>query len=301
MYYVLYIDVLFLENLLLDYLLLTVTARLLKLSPGRLRRILSAALGSLLLCLIYAALPQCPLPVFLLLHGAGAAAMIYTGLGTKSLRIFGKALILLYLCSFLLGGIFGWLQNIVKLPVYPFLGLSLLSYWLLTLGMRWLMRFRQREQHIYPVTLGFHGHTIKTRGLIDTGNSLRDPVFGKPVSILPQDLKLKLCGTEKVLLYPVPFHSIGKKSGLLPAFYADFLQIETEGGTCLRVERPLLGVTKEPLSSKKEYGILLHPDLLEPAPSAIQADRKNAEPEHAYEAQYAHADQFSGGNQDNAD
>ena len=33
MYYALYIDVLFLENLLLDYLLLTITARLMKLAP----------------------------------------------------------------------------------------------------------------------------------------------------------------------------------------------------------------------------------------------------------------------------
>ena len=57
MYYVLYIDVLFLQNLLLDYLLLTVTARLLKLSPGRIRRLLAAGLGSLLLCLVYALWP----------------------------------------------------------------------------------------------------------------------------------------------------------------------------------------------------------------------------------------------------
>lgn len=263
MYYVLYIDVLFLENLLLDYLLLTITARLMKLSAGRLRRILSAALGSLLLCLVYVYLPECPRLTFLLLHTGAAAAMVWLSLKPGSMRILGKALLLLYLCSFLLGGIFGWLQSYLRLPVYPFLGLSLASYWLLSLGMSWLMRFRQKEQHIYSVTLGFRGHTLKVRGLVDTGNGLRDPVFGKPVSILTVELKDALCGTEEVLYYPVPYRSIGKSGGLLPAFYADFLQIETGDGSIRSIERPLLGITKEPLSSKKEYDILLHPALLE--------------------------------------
>ncbi len=276
MYYVLYIDVLFLENLLLDYLLLSVTARLLKLSAGRIRRLLCAALGSGLLCLIYALFPGCPPAGFLLLHTAIAAVMVWLGLKTRGLRIFGKALILLYLCSFLLGGIFGWLQNYIRFPVYPFLGLSILSYWLLSLGMGWLTRFRQKERHIYSVTLGFHGRVLKLRGLVDTGNGLHDPVFGKPVSILTKELQLALCGAGDVLFYPVPFHSIGKKDGLLPAFYADFLQIESEGRTLCRVERPLLGVTKEPLSSKKEYGILLHPDLLEPK-SILGGNNNNAD------------------------
>ena len=90
MYYVLYIDVLFLQNLLLDYLLLTVTARLLKLSPGRIRRLLAAGLGSLLLCLVYALWPRCPLPVFLLLHAAAAAVMAWSGLGIRDLRSLEK-------------------------------------------------------------------------------------------------------------------------------------------------------------------------------------------------------------------
>ena len=249
MYYVLYIDVLFLQNLLLDYLLLTVTARLLKLSPGRIRRLLAAGLGSLLLCLVYALWPRCPLPVFLLLHGALAIIMSIAGLriAVRSRTLLGRAVILLYLCSFLLGGIFGWIQGMIRFPVYPFLGLSLLSCWLLSLAARWLFRFRQSEQQICSVTLGFHGRILRLRGLRDTGNSLRDPIFGKPVSLLHRGLLEALCGTEEILYYPVPYRSVGKENGLLPAFYADFLQIETEDGSVLRTERPLLGVTKEPL------------------------------------------------------
>ena len=295
MYYVLYIDVLFLQNLLLDYLLLTVTARLLKLSPGRIRRLLAAGLGSLLLCLVYALWPRCPLPVFLLLHGALAIIMSIAGLriAVRSRTLLGRAVILLYLCSFLLGGIFGWIQGMIKFPVYPFLGLSLLSCWLLSLAARWLFRFRQNEQQICSVTLGFHGRILRLRGLRDTGNSLRDPIFGKPVSLLHRGLLEALCGTEEILYYPVPYRSVGKENGLLPAFYADFLQIETEDGPVLRTERPLLGVTKEPLSSKNEYDILLHPDLFFAVPENPQNEKASGRARRPIN--------FSGGNNDNAD
>ena len=50
MYYELYLDVLFLENLLADYLLLGLLKRMLKCQAGRLRRMLGAAVGSLGVC-----------------------------------------------------------------------------------------------------------------------------------------------------------------------------------------------------------------------------------------------------------
>lgn len=225
MYYALYIDVLFLENLLLDYLLLTITARLMKLAPGVIRRSLSAALGSLLFCLACVFLPRCPAPVFLLLHAAAAAVMAWSGLGIRDLRSLGKALILLYLCSFLLGGIFGWLQRVLRLPVYPFLGLSLISCWLLSLGMSWLMRFRRERQRLYPVTISFRGRSVRTRGLIDTGNALRDPVFGKPVSVLDPELQLELLGAETPSFILCLFTASEKKPGCFLHFTQIFFRL----------------------------------------------------------------------------
>ena len=155
------------------------------------------------------------------------------------------------------------------------------------------MRFRRERQRLYPVTISFRGRSVRTRGLIDTGNALRDPVFGKPVSVLDPELQLELLGAEPPLFYPVPFHSIGKENGLLPAFYADFLQIETEDGPVLRTERPLLGVTKEPLSSKNEYDILLHPDLFFAVPENPRNEKASGRARRPIN--------FSGGNNDNAD
>ena len=111
MYYTLYIDELFLENLLLDYFLLTVIGRVLKLPVGRLRRLLGAALGSLGLCLLYVFSLERTWIGAVLLYGAIAGLMVGVGLHPGSRGLFGKAAVLLYLCSFLLGGIFRWLDR----------------------------------------------------------------------------------------------------------------------------------------------------------------------------------------------
>ena len=169
----------------------------------------------------------------------------------------------MYLCTFLLGGIVQWIQRYLKFPVYSFLGLSLVSFWILSGGMGWLMRVKGREAGLVKVTLGFHGRVLRIQGLLDTGNHLYDPVFHKPVSVITEDLQRKLCAGEEVLFLQVPFHSIGKQDGLMPAFFADYLCVETQEGQEKQTQRPLIGITKEPLSSKQEYDIILHPDLLE--------------------------------------
>ena len=263
MYYELYIDVLFLENLILDYLLLSLVGKLLKCSAGRLRRLCGAALGSAGICVLYVFSLQETPAGNLLVYVIFSTAMVKAGLNRKGWRPLGRALALLYLCTFLLGGIVQWIQRYLKFPVYSFLGLSLVSFWILSGGMGWLMRVKGREAGLVKVTLGFHGRVLRIQGLLDTGNHLYDPVFHKPVSVITEDLQRKLCAGEEVLFLQVPFHSIGEPRGLMPAFYADYLYIRKGKDQEKRVERPLIGVTKEPLSSQKEYDMILHPELLE--------------------------------------
>ena len=92
---------------------------------------------------------------------------------------------------------------------------------------------------------------------------MRDPIFKKPVCILTANRKRELCGEEEPMYQMVPFHSIGEQNGMLPAFFADYLSIRRKDGSEKRVERPLIGITKEPLSSQKEYDMILHPEVLD--------------------------------------
>jgi len=260
-YYALYIDVLFLRNLLLDYLLLSLLKKILKCPAGKLRRMLAAVLGSAGVCLVYALSWEESWYGLLFVYVVVGVTMVKIGLQLTSGRQMGKAMLLLYLCSAGLGGIFQWLQSRVTFPVYPFLGISLVSFGVLSAAAQWLLRFRCQTGNLFTGTLKFHGRTVPVKILKDTGNNLRDPVFGKPVSIITEEVQKKLC-QEEIFFYPVPFHSIGQTNGMMQAFFADCLWIRTED-EIKTIEKPLLGITKEPLSSKKEYNMILHPELLE--------------------------------------
>ena len=263
MYYELYLDVLFLENLLADYLLLSLLNKILRTSVRRLRRLFGAAIGSLGVCCLYLFFIEGTWMGKLFIYVVFSTVMVKIGLGIRDWRECGRAVILLYICGFLLGGIFQWVQRQNSFSLYPFAGFTLISYCLLSASMKWLMKLRKHLGNVFETVVGFHGRTIRVKGLLDTGNQLRDPIFQKPVSILTEHVKQELCGSEEPLYQMIPFHSLGEPKGLMPAFFADYLCIRKRDGKEKRIERPLLGITKEPLSSQKEYDMILHPDLLE--------------------------------------
>ncbi len=263
MYYELYLDVLFLENLLADYLLLSLLRKVLKCPAGRLKRLLGAALGSAGICGLYLFSIERTFAGQLLIYVVFSTVMVKTGLGIRDFRTLGKAIVLLYISSFLLGGIYQWVQSRVRLPLYPFAGFTLISYWILSLFMGWLLGFRERIRDVFEGEIEYHGKTVHVKGLLDTGNHLKDPVFGKPVSILTECKKQELCSGEEPLYQMIPFHSLGEPNGILPAFFADFIRIRKKDGSEKQIERPLIGVTKEPLSSQKDYDMIAHPDLLD--------------------------------------
>ncbi len=263
MQYELYIDVLFLENLFLDYLLLSLLKTILKCRTGSPRRLLGAAIGSVGACLYCILFPWGNLAMQLLISGIFGVGMVKLGLHEKGWRGLGKPLLLLYVFGVFLAGAFEWIQQNLNFPVASFLGISSCSYFLLSAGMKGLFRLRCKEQNLYQVRIIYQGKTCEIKALRDTGNCLRDPIFGKPVSLISKKLQRELCGEQVPHFLVIPFHSVGEPRGILQGFFADGLYIDLPGGQVQSWERPLLGISKEPLSSKDEYDMILHPELLE--------------------------------------
>ncbi len=54
----------------------------------------------------------------------------------------------------------------------------------------------------------------------------------------------------------MPYQSVGTQNGVLPAVFLDRMEIEQEGGS-YTVEKPLVAITKQPLSPSGEYQILI--------------------------------------------
>lgn len=110
-------------------------------------------------------------------------------------------------------------------------------------------------ENLYSVTLVVGNHKIKTKGLRDTGNQLIEPLTGKPVFIVELGL---LQNVETANLKPVfiPFNSVGKEHGIMNGFIGDLINIEGH-----IIEKPIIGIHKGKLSQGNKYNMILPPNI----------------------------------------
>ena len=259
MYYELYIDIYFLINFIMDYFLLMVVKRILKCQTTHLRVLAGAVMGALLTCIITVIPIPYAIVKFILFHGFVNVVMIKTGLKIRGDRTLGKAIVILYAGSYLLGGIFGAFRQYIR-PVSLFLVTAVISY-SIALGIWDILQYLAKQsQYRCEVKLCKSGNEILVNAIVDTGNSLRDSATGKPVSILTPEAAKKLFLKEEIndVRY-ISYHSIGKKEGVMPLFTMDSMMIDMNEKK--RVERPLVAVCSEEMSTD-EYQMILNPDVL---------------------------------------
>lgn len=259
MYYELYIDVFFLENFAMDFILLAIVRRMLKCPATYWRICLGALAGSFLTCLAIAV----PIPYasvkLILFHGLASVVMIRAGLGIRGGREIFRALVLLYISGFLTGGVFRFLGQYVRTGSL-FLVLAAVSYYAVS-GIWSLIAYLAKQSHYRcQVVLLKGGRTLKVQALIDTGNCLKDNLTGKPVSILDKKAVRKLCGENDMTgVRYIPYHSIGKAEGVMPLIMLDGMYVcrkEKEW-----IEKPLAAISEEDMTADR-YEMILNPDVL---------------------------------------
>lgn len=225
-----YLDVLILLNFLVDLLLILGTNRLSGYPMGIKRAVPAAALGG-----IYAG--ACVLPGFGFL---GNFLWRLVSLALMSVLAFGKqqnglrrGVVFLFL-SMALGGIA--------------MGLGRGGFWSVVLSaggvcFLCLIGFRGRvtEQKYIPVTIVHNGNRVALTALVDTGNTLRDPVTGRPVLVVDAAVASRLISLSfEQLAHPletlatakpqglrlIPFNAVGQSTGLLLGIRADSVVVE---------------------------------------------------------------------------
>ena len=128
------------------------------------------------------------------------------------------------------------------------------------LAVEWvLVKLREREDIICPVALYLGEASISTEGLVDTGNSLRDPVRGRPVSVCTEPVLQALVEKSGKELFPrlIPYQTVAEH-GLLKAYVLDRMEITTNTGICVCRHPILAGM---PMASR-QYELILHQELL---------------------------------------
>ena len=213
-----YLDLVVLLNFLVDGLLLVGANRLTGHPPGWRRCILAAILGG-----VYAG--ACMLPGFRFLGNTfwrvvslTAMAVIAFGWNIGALRR-GTIFVLL---SMALGGMaLGLGKGDFASLVFSAAGVALLCI----LGIRSPVGIDKYQ----PVELCWQGKKMKLTALIDTGNTLRDPITGQSVLVVDVDTGVKLGIPREMICDPitamaqgkiqgarlVPYRAVGKSGGML--------------------------------------------------------------------------------------
>lgn len=269
MYYKLYIDSVFILQMTTDLYLLSLAGQIMRRTATRRKIWLGAAVGAGMSCLFLM------LPVFTvggrLLLGSVPVSMCMMCLtyqihGVRSLL---EASLLMAAAGFFLGGGMIWILNRLRTVMKGNGGLFLtltagaLSYLIMKIVLRGLMRRRESSCRTVRVYVPSLGQEIRVRALVDTGNHLSDPISGAPVSVISGKMArcMASCLSQEKF-HAVPYRSVGKQRGILSAYELPELLIEEAGGT-LKREHVIVAVCDTGISEDSEYQMILHPGLLE--------------------------------------
>ncbi len=279
---VVYIDSLFLLNLIVNYLLLLAAAKLAGEPLRRLRLAAGAALGALYAAAIF--FPGMGFLTHPLCKLGSAMLMLLVGFG-GSRRLLRVTLVFFGLACAFGGGIFAigllggrglTLRNGI---LYSMMDLRILllsaagCYVVLTMVFKRTARHSRRE--ILPAVLTLEGRRVAMNALVDTGNTLTDPLTGRPVMVA-EGLRLSplLPGEgpldETALRDPVgtlerlsagergrrfrllPYQAVGVECGMLLALRLDDARVGAEdyGGI-------LVAMSPNPVSDGGGYTALI--------------------------------------------
>lgn len=141
---------------------------------------------------------------------------------------------------------------------------------------------RQLARGLYRLQVQVGDRSVELPALLDTGNSLRDPLSGAPVTVVeaaalsallpPAVLQAATRGWEGFDGLPgswaarckmVPFRAVGRPAGILLAFAPDRLRVMAPDGQDWTEATGLLGLSAERLHPEEAYRALLAPRTIE--------------------------------------
>lgn len=234
---VVYWDTLVLLNLVLDYLLLLLTGRVAGAALCRWRIALGAALGALYAGAIF--WPGWPFLAHPAVRLSAGVLMVLVAYGHQ--RRLLKLTVVFFALSAALGGGLYALQLLgvgLSLDLRTVLVLTVTAYGVLSLFGRHLARHGPRE--LRPVEVRVGQRRAKLTALVDSGNTLTDPMTGQGVIVaegqrlaplLPKEADFsRPCQCFPALSEPrrfrlLPYRAVGVDQGLLLAVRADSVSV----------------------------------------------------------------------------
>lgn len=295
---VVYADLLFFENLLANCFILKLTSIMTGISIKLWRMVLSASFGALYA--VFAVIcSSIGLITSLLVKIIVSLAMVLMAYRTRNLPDFLRRWGIMLLSAFMLAGCTYAFSGILGDSALTYGGLmyirpqGVLKAFILAAGICILLVYpigrilsgkALREGNIVMVCVVLGDRSAKFNALVDTGNSLTDPLTGYPViiveaesvrNIVPPDIYAcfasnrvpeAIIGSQgndpwKSRIHLIPFKSIGKENGILAGFRPDAIKV-LHGNTFKEIKNVIIGICGIKLSNNSRYTALLGPSSL---------------------------------------
>jgi len=292
-----YADMVFIINVMMNSIILLLTAWTAGINFKWWRILVAASIGS---CYVLVSL----LPGMIVVHHVifkllMSLILIILAFGVKTSRLVLLLMGFFYMVAFMLGGaVVGWLyfwqssnffgsSNIVltNLSWTHLLWGSGIGIFLILIVVRRMFPSMIRHNNLYQVKLEYEGRSIELTGMLDTGNGLYTVIGRKPAILINQyaiepilsqqvvaflrnnSSEMWLTNLDKCVdlewlsrIHVIPYHTIGSKNMLL-AFRPDRFMVSNKAGF-IDASDMVIGIYSGTLSGDGTYAVLLHPQIM---------------------------------------
>ena len=295
-----FLDVLILENIIMNYFILIVTSKLSRTKTTNLRVFLGALVGAVYVALMVL-MPNLKIYYTAFAKILLSIVIILISFRPKNIGSLFKNLAVFYISTFIFAGAafaFIYFEHgeafIRNGVIYVFwqskwtiLVLSVILVGIIVRIFWEIIQFKFiKEKLLIPLKISFENKTSNLPALIDTGNSLRDPITNMPVivvefsaikEILPSDIQSIFEESRENDLDSIsciisdsrwfsrfrliPYMSLGKENGMLIGFKPDYIEIgedEEKKG----MNDVIVGIYNRALTKNERYRALLSPELI---------------------------------------
>lgn len=295
---IIYAEYVFLENFIMNYFILSLTGKFAKFSSKRIKFILASSLGALYAFVIF--FPSLHFLFSVLMKIACSMLIIIICFTPYHFKDFFRLIGIFYLITLVFGGAgfalfyFSNFNGIVSNGIFYMASISVknifiscgVAYILIQFCWGYIQERLSKEKIFMDVSIEINNEKVDLRGIVDTGNSLVDPISKYPViiveynaieNILPIEIRnillknqifnfnqiiAQLNGSSWITRFRIiPYQALGTENGILIGFKPDNVLIYNDK-YYKDIKEIIIAIYNKTLSKTGDYKALLHPDIV---------------------------------------
>ena len=292
-----YLDIVFLENIIINYIIIYTTGIISKAKIKQLKIFIGATIGAVYSIIYY--ILKLKIYSNIIVKIILSIVIIYISFNPKNIKELSKQTLLFYLISFVFGGasiaiIYMTnthnitIQNGVLVGNYTIKTILIgivVAHFTIIIAYNIIKTKISKKDLICDICIDVEGKIIESKAMIDTGNLLKEPITNTPVivmehtlfyDIIPEEI---LNHTQEILggdlsaipkeiqenyiskIKVIPFSSLGKQNGMLLGIKGKNLKLNYKDEE-KTIDKVIIGIYDKSLTKRGEYRSLLGLEIL---------------------------------------